>query len=241
MGKMIRIDPNGNNSANGKYGIPSSNPFVNTSGALPEIYAYGLRNPYKFSFDPGTGNLIEGDVGQNQVEEVNKIVSGGNYGWVIKEGTFLFNRTGPNAGTVNPVNSPGSPAGLIDPILEYDHNSGSAVVGGFVYHGSLLPQLDGDYIFGDFSNSSFAGPANGRLFYADLNTGQINEFNMTAPLGMWLKGLGEDANGEVFVLASAKLGPTGSTGVVLEIVPEPSSVFLLGTGALLVWVRRRAG
>jgi hypothetical protein len=143
MGKMLRIDPNGNNSANGKYGIPASNPFVNTLGAVPEIYSYGLRNPYKFSFDPATGNLIEGDVGQNEVEEVNKIVSGGNFGWPIKEGTFLFNRTGSNIGTVNPVNSPGSPAGLTDPILEYDHNSGTAVVGGFIYHGALLPQLDG--------------------------------------------------------------------------------------------------
>src|SRR5581483_10550151 len=92
MGKMLRIDPNGNNSANGKYGIPADNPFVNTAGAAKEIFAYGLRNPYKFSFDPANGHLIEGDVGQNNVEEVNTITSGGDYGWPIKEGTFLFNR-----------------------------------------------------------------------------------------------------------------------------------------------------
>jgi glucose/arabinose dehydrogenase len=242
MGKMIRIDPNGNNSTNGQYGIPATNPFIGTAGSLPEIYAYGFRNPYKFSFDPA-GNLIEGDVGQNQVEEVNRITSGGNYGWVIKEGTFLFNRTGANAGTVDPNNSPGSPAGLIDPLLEYDHNNGSAVVGGFVYHGSLFPQLVGKYIFGDFSNSAFSGPANGRLFYGDLGTGQINEFNLTAPLGKWLKGFGEDANGEIYALASTNLGPTGTTGVVLELVPEPSTAVLMGLAAigLLVFRRGRVG
>jgi hypothetical protein len=110
MGKMLRIDPDGNSSANGKDGIPASNPLVNTPGVNPELDAYGLRNPDKFSFDQATGNLLAGDVGQNQVEEVNKIVSGGNYGWVIKEGTFLCHRIGANIGPVNPVTDglPGS-------------------------------------------------------------------------------------------------------------------------------------
>jgi glucose/arabinose dehydrogenase len=238
MGKMLRIDVNGNNSANGRYGIPANNPFVNTAGAVKEIYAYGLRNPYKFSFDSTSGKLVEGDVGQNNVEEVNLITSGGNYGWAVKEGTFLFNRTGANAGSVNPVNSPGSPAGLIDPVLEYDHNNGTAVVGGFVYHGSLLPQLDGKYVFGDFSNGAFSAPGNGRLFYADLATGQINEFQMANPLGLWLKGIGEDANGELYALASTKLGPAGSTGVVLALVPEPASLGLLALAPLLLRRRR---
>lgn len=236
MGKMIRIDPNGTNSANHQYGIPASNPFVNTPGALPEIYAYGFRNPYKFSFDGNT--LVEGDVGQNNVEEVNKITAGGNYGWSIKEGTFLFNRTGANAGTVG-ANSPGSPAGLIDPVLEYDHTQGIAVVGGFVYHGTLLPQLDGKYVFGDFSQSTFAGPGNGRLFYADLATGQVNEFNLPNPLGLWLKGFGLDANGEIYVMASQNLGPTGATGVVFELVPEPAALGLLAAAPLLLLTRRR--
>jgi glucose/arabinose dehydrogenase len=242
MGKMLRIDVHGTNSANHQYGIPADNPFVSTSGALPEIYANGFRNPYQFSFDSATGKIIEGDVGQNNVEEINTITKGGNYGWPIKEGTFLFNRSGATAGTVNPVNSAGSPAGLIDPLAEYDHNNGSAIVGGFVYHGSLLPQLVGDYIFGDFSNSSFAGPANGRLFYSNLSTGQINEFQLNQPLGAWLKGFGQDANGEIYVLDSANLGPAGTTGGVFEItaVPEPTSAaLLLGSAAMMLGKRRR--
>ncbi len=228
MGKMLRIDVNGNNSVNHQYGIPSDNPFVGVAGALPEIYANGLRNPYKFSFDAPSGRLIEGDVGQNNVEEINTITRGGDFGWPIKEGTFLFNRTTGTIGSVNPVESVGLPAGLIDPLAEYDHNSGSAIVGGFVYHGSSIPALSGDYIFGDFSNGPFSGPANGRLFYSDLTTGQINEFVLgtaDAPLGRWLKGFGQDADGEIYVMTSAALGPTGTTGQVFEItaVPEPAA------------------
>ena len=241
MGKVLRIDVNGTNSANGKYGIPADNPFINTSGALKEIYAYGFRNPFKFSFDKPTGRLVLADVGQNNVEEVDLVNKGGNYGWAVKEGTFLFNRTGSTAGTVNPNNSPGSPAGLIDPVLEYDHVSGgSAIIGGFVYHGSLLPQLDGKYVFGDLSDSTFAGPANGRLFYADLSGGPINEFKLNQPLGMWLKGFGEDAHGEIYVLATTALGPSGTTGQVFEIVPEPAFLGLITLGPVLIFIRRRS-
>lgn len=206
MGKILRIDPNGTNSTNQKYGIPASNPFFNTSGAVKEIYAYGLRNPYAFSFDSATGALYVGDVGQNNVEEVDQVTSGQNYGWATKEGTFLFHRSD---GTVG-ANSPGSPAGLVDPLWEYDHTAGTAVIGGFIYHGSLLPQLTGSYIFGDLS---------GRLFYATPGTAQINEFKMSAALGLNLKGFGQDAGGEIYVLASSNLGPTGTGGVVDKILP----------------------
>jgi hypothetical protein len=244
MGKMLRIDVNGNNSANGKYGIPADNPLVNTPGAVKEIYANGFRNPYKFNFDKPTGKLIMADVGQNQVEEIEFVDNGKNYGWPVKEGTFLFNRTGANIGTVNPVNSPGSPAGLTDPLLEYDHNDGTAIVGGFIYHGKAIPQLDGKYVFGDFSNGPFSGPPNGRLFYADLNGGGIKEFILGNPdhaLKLWLKGFGEDADGEIYVLASTALGPTGTTGQVFEIVgiPEPASLGLLAAAATWLLARRR--
>ncbi len=236
MGKVLRIDPTGDNSANGKYGIPSDNPFVGVPGALPEIYAYGFRNPYRFSFDSATGNLILGDVGQNEVEEVDNVTKGANYGWATKEGTFLFNRTSGAIGTDNPTNSPGSPAGLTDPVLEYDHNSGQAVIGGFVYHGSLIPQLDGDYIFGDLS----LGNDNGQLYYSNLATGQIDKLNLTAPLGMWLKGFGEDANGEIYILAGSNEGPTGTSGEVLEIVPEPATMGLFLLLPLLARRRKTA-
>ncbi len=230
LGKMLRIDVHGNNSANHQYGIPADNPFVH-GGGLPEIYADGLRNPYSFSFDKATGNLILGDVGQNNVEEIDRIVNGGNYGWHIKEGTFLFN---PVTGGVT-ANSPGSPAGLSDPLAEYDHGEGIAVIGGFVYHGSAIPQLDGKYVFGDLSRS-FAAPE-GRLFYADLDSGLIQELQIglnDRALGMFVKGFGEDANGELYVLGSTTLGPTGTTGEVLQItaVPEPATLVLLLGGAI---------
>src|SRR3954466_14204522 len=131
LGKMLRFDPlnpalNPTStdpiSPNGQYRIPASNPFQ-APGQVPEIYAYGFRNPYRFSFDTANGDLIVADVGQNTVEEIDRVTIGGNYGWAMKEGTFTFNRS---TGAVI-ANSPGVPAGLIDPIsgplgtLEYDH------------------------------------------------------------------------------------------------------------------------
>ncbi len=232
-GKILRIDPLGNNSANHEYGIPASNPFANGVGGLPEIYAYGFRNPYRFSFD--NGNLYVADVGQNNVEEVDNVQSGKNYGWGIKEGSFLFNN---QTGDVSP-DITGHP-GLVDPILEYDHDEGIAVVGGFVYHGSAIPALDGKYVFGDFSRS-FGAP-DGRVFYADLSTGQINEFNYAglASLGLFIKGMGEDANGELYLLGSKTLGPTGSTGVVVEILaPEPMGIAMCACATMLLFRRKR--
>lgn len=224
LGKVLRIDPLGHNSANGQYGIPAGNPFNGTNG-LAEIYAYGLRNPYRMSFDHrpgGSGQLIVADVGQNNVEEVNNnVTAGGNYGWNTKEGTYTFD---PTTGNVI-ANSPGSPAGLIDPLAEYDHTQGIAVIGGFVYRGSAIASLAGKYIFGDLS-TSFTAP-NGHLFEMDLATGQIQRLligGIPRDLGLFLKGFGEDANGELYVLGSTALGPSGTTGVVLQIVPVPEPV-----------------
>ena len=262
LGKMLRFDPlnpilNPGSpnpvSGNGQYRIPTTNPFQG-AGQVPEIYAYGLRNPYRFSFDPLNGQLIAADVGQNTVEEIDRIVLGGNYGWAVKEGDFLFNRTtgpGGNAGTVG-VRSPGSPAGLIDPItgtlgtLEYDHGDGISITGGFVYRGSLIPELFGKYVFGDLALHNLPPRADGRLFYADLDTGVINEFRLPQfattylPNGLTVHGFGQDANGELYALAT-NTPANGTGGVLYAIVPEPSTAAFacIGVIGLLGWRRRK--
>lgn len=236
LGKILRIDPNGTNSANGKYGIPAGNPFAGGAGGLPEIYAHGFRNPFRFSFDGD--ELLVADVGQNRVEELNRVTVGGNYGWHFKEGSFKFNTDG----TIDD-DLTGLPAGLIDPILEYDHDEGISIIGGFVYRGSALPELDGKYVFGDFSTSF--GQPRGRLFYADLDTGEINEFIIgddDRMLGIFVKGMGIDESGEIYVIGSSVLGPAGTGGVVLKLVPvpEPASALLaLGAAGLLALRRPR--
>ncbi len=241
LGTILRIDVAGNNSANGQYGVPAGNPFVG-GGGVAEIFAYGFRNPFRFSFDQTTGELLAADVGQNNLEEIDSVVNGGNYGWNLKEGTFLFNSV---TGDVT-ADSPASPAGLLDPLAQYDHDEGIAVIGGFTYRGTAIPELAGKYVFGDFSQG-FGSPA-GRLFYADLITGLIQEFKLGLDdhaLGMFVKGFGQDANGELYLLASTGLGPAGSTGVVLQFVPipEPGTMALLGIGMFgwitLAFARRR--
>lgn len=222
-GSILRIDPvapdltTGSKDAvgaNGAYRIPSDNPFVGTEGVVPEIYAYGFRDPYRFSFDAETGRLIVADVGQNHFEEIDIVQKGGNYGWNIKEGDFLFDPTGTKVGV--PLEDPS----LIDPVAQYSHADGTAIIGGHVYRGSSMPDLQGRYVFGDFSRV-FSGPE-GQLLAADLSTGEIQELLIGAahrPLGTYVKGLGQDRAGELYVLASRALGPYGDTGVVLKIVP----------------------
>src|SRR5262249_45501031 len=153
------------------YAIPADNPFVNVANARPEIWAYGLRNPFRFSFDSGgMHRLFVGDVGQDHFEEVDLIERGVNYGWHIREGTHCFdpkNTTSPpaNCATVGP-----SGDRLRDPIIDYPHMGnpgtpvGIAVLGGYIYRGSTIPDLTGAYVFGDFSTSFVA--ADGSLFVA---------------------------------------------------------------------------
>ncbi len=224
-GSILRIDPlpaaatpDSRNapSANGQYRIPWDNEFVGIEG-VDEIFAYGFRNPYRFSFEPLTGALIVADVGQGHVEEINIVRKGGNYGWKIKEGDFLFDPEDIAVGV--PFEDPA----LIDPVAQYDHDDGLAVVGGFLYFGTQVPQLRAMYVFGDFSRA-FSAPQ-GRLFVADLWSGQIAELligNEQQPLGLFVKGMGQDRDGEVYVLASTALGPYGNTGVVFKIVAAPN-------------------
>jgi glucose/arabinose dehydrogenase len=221
-GKLLRVDVDGNDAANGRYGIPANNPFVGQD-AVQEIWAYGLRNPFTYSFDRLTGDLYLGDAGQNNIEEVDLIMKGGNYGWNVKEGSFWFDSVSPNIGSVvtGPVRP--VPPDLIDPIAEYDHGDGSVVIGGFVYRGTQVPALQGLYIFGDWG--SFAAPS-ARLFFLDPNApgDGIKELRLgldDRPTDFWLRGFGEDPDGELYVFGSAVLGPRGDTGKVFKIVAVP--------------------
>jgi glucose/arabinose dehydrogenase len=268
LGKMLRFDPlhpsltmgsADDESANGQYRIPDGNPF-DGAGEVPEIYALGLRNPYRFAFDDrpgGTGDLILADVGQNNIEEINRIELGGNYGWAVKEGTFLFNRTaspGPPpivAGTIG-ANSPGMPAGLIDPIsgpmgtLQYDHGDGISITGGFVYRGSAIPELVGKYVFGDLAIRNAPPRIDGRLFYADLEQGTIHEFLMPdfpsdqLPNQLTVHGFGQDGHGELYALVTNT--PANGTGGILYkfvAVPEPSALGLTLAALVCLIVHRR--
>jgi hypothetical protein len=221
LGTVIRIDVDGRDSANGQYGVPSDNPFVGAPG-VDEIFAFGLRNPFSFHFDRATGDLWLGDVGQNKIEEINVIQKGGNYGWNVKEGTLFFDPNGTGAGFVTLHPARPVPDGLIDPVAEYDHDDGTAVIGGAVYRGSQLPALAGRYVFGDWG--VFGAPS-GRLYYLDAENG-IKELRIglaDRPLGHFLKGFGEDAAGELYIFTSRPQGPTGVGGAMMKLVPPPAA------------------
>lgn len=166
LGTILRIDVNKNEDGL-LYAIPADNPFAgNADGFRAEIYAYGLRNPWRFSFDPVTGWLWTGDVGQNAYEELDVIEKGGNYGWNVMEGKHCFEpRSGCNQTNLKP------------PIHEYGRNEGISVTGGFVYRGKSLPGLAGKYIYADFGSGTIwaldpkdpGKPVNTELMKTDLN------------------------------------------------------------------------
>jgi glucose/arabinose dehydrogenase len=188
LGKILRIDVDGRENGK-KYGIPNDNPFVRTKGAAPEIWAYGVRNPWRIAFDRKTGRLWAGDVGQNLYEEIDLIVKGGNYGWSIREGLHPFGDNG-----VGPRKD------LIDPIWEYHHDIGKSITGGLVYRGKRLPELEGHYLYGDYVSSSIWA-----LKYDEARKRVVANrplVRATVPIFSF----GEDEQGDVYYL-----GPT-STG-----------------------------
>ena len=197
LGKILRIDVDGQTP----YSIPSDNPFVGIEG-LDEIWAYGLRNPWKFSFDHLTGRLFCGDVGQNQWEEVDIIERGGNYGWRIMEGTHCYN---PSSGC--------DPQGKILPIAEYNHQDGYSVTGGYVYRGSNFASLFGNYLFADWSGKLFLLEEN------DMGSWTLSEILVSdKPNYNYILGFAEDENGELFILTSNSSGPdTNSQGKLYHI------------------------
>jgi glucose/arabinose dehydrogenase len=213
LGKILRIDVD----SGSPYGIPADNPFVNIPGAQPEIYAYGLRNPWRFSFDRGGAHQgFVADVGQNLYEELDILRNGANYGWRILEGTHAYD---PGLATSLGVNIPA----LDFPIFEYVHGPlGISIIGGFVYRGAGYPDLVGKYVFGDFS-TGFAAP-DGQLYYLDQTRPGIWErfsfqlWPSGGRLGRFVKGFGEDEAGEIYLLSTTTLGPKGNTGDIHRLV-----------------------
>ena len=175
LGKILRMDVDSGEP----YASPPDNPFVGRAGR-DEIWAYGLRNPWRFSFDRLTGRLIAGDVGQNRREEIDIIVKGGNYGWNIMEGMLCF---------LPSTNC--NQTGLILPIHDYGRDLGTSVTGGYVYRGKSAPSLTGKYLFGDFGS--------GRLWTLTETTGGPWEAEQLLTTGN-ISSFGEDEAGEVYVV-----------------------------------------
>jgi len=180
LGKILRLDVN-NPSGGRNYGIPLDNPFVGT-GNREEIYAYGLRNPWRMSFDPVTNWLWAGDVGQSRLEEIDIIEKGKNYGWRIMEGNLCFN---PSSGC--------NMTGLVKPIWEYGRSLGISVTGGHVYRGRSVPALVGAYIYGDFGSGRIWA-----LRYDGVNP-PVNTELMDTSLG--IASFGIDKNFELYLCA----------------------------------------
>jgi glucose/arabinose dehydrogenase len=183
-GKLLRIDPRRHGAR--PYAVPPSNPFVGRAGARPEIYSYGLRNPWRFSFDRRTGDLTIGDVGQNKIEEIDFArkgeASGANYGWRPFEGSSRH--------------SPGEPApGAVAPVIELTHADGNcSVTGGYVIRDPKLPGLTGQYVYGDFCK--------GELRAARLSAGSASgEHALGLKTISQLSSFGEDALGRVYVVS----------------------------------------
>jgi glucose/arabinose dehydrogenase len=188
LGKVLRIDVDRKDEGKA-YAIPKDNPFVEVKDALPEVWAYGLRNIWRMSFDRKTGKLWAGEVGQNLYEEINIIEKGGNYGWSKRESLHPFSTDGVD------VNK-----NMIDPIWEYHHSVGRSITGGHVYRGKRFPELDGHYLYGDFVTSKIWA-----LRYDDAKK-RVVANRPIRDLGLPILSFGEDEQGELYLLTSTITG-----------------------------------
>ncbi|MCH8101970.1 MAG: PQQ-dependent sugar dehydrogenase [Chloroflexi bacterium] len=177
LGSLLRIDVSGDAAA---YRIPADNPFAGEPDSRGEIWAYGLRNPWRFSFDQAGGNLWLADVGQQRLEEIDLIVKGGNYGWNITEGTDCFRSSSCDR------------SGLAEPVFAYDHSLGCSITGGYVYRGSAIPDLQGTYVYGDFCS--------GRIWGLRYAGGEVVEQRQIATAAGSISSFAQDAAGELYVL-----------------------------------------
>jgi glucose/arabinose dehydrogenase len=194
LGSILRVDVQSGTS----YTIPADNPFVGQAGVQPEVWSYGLRNPWRFSFDRVTGDLYIADVGQGQYEEVDVAPAGGagrgvNYGWNIMEGAHCL-----DGGQCDQT-------GLTPPTFEYSHDQGCSITGGYVYRGSAIPALQGLYFFGDYCQGWVRS-----IRYAGGQANELTDWPTLRPGGSVLS-FGEDAAGELYVLSSS--------GGVFKLIP----------------------
>jgi glucose/arabinose dehydrogenase len=203
LGTILRIDVRGQ-SADRPYTVPADNPFVGRADVRPEIWAYGLRNVWRMSFDRATGDLWAGDVGQNAWEEIDLIVKGGNYGWSIREGAHPF-----RAGT--------AAVPLIDPVVEYPQRRGReligrSVTGGHVYRGRTAPGLVGAYIYGDY--------VTGRIWALRYEGGRVlaHQEIFAPPPRVYISSFGQDASGELYVCGFDRLD--GGRGRIYRLVED---------------------
>jgi glucose/arabinose dehydrogenase len=226
LGNILRIDINKSNGKN--YESPPDNPFVNGPG-MDEIWAYGFRNPFRMSFDMGgSHDLILGDAGQALYEEIDLVTKGGNFGWNVKEGSHCFNAA--NNDTLLPscplVDNFGKP--LIDPVVELNNTANPAggkaltIIGGNVYRGHSIPGFEGKYIFGTYAQTQ--NVPNGELFIANpagQKSWKYEEVELKSfpnDLGHYLKGFGQDNDGEIYLTVSTTAGPSGTNGKVFKLV-----------------------
>jgi glucose/arabinose dehydrogenase len=224
LGKIIRIDVD----SAFPYTIPADNPFVGQENVLPEIYAYGFRNPFRFSFDAeGNQDLYVGEVGQDFMEEIDIAVSGGNYGWPVREGTTCFNI----ASVAEPLESCASQGQngeiFLDPVLQYGRDFGRSTLGGYVYRGTAIPELYSRYLFLDWvANEEYEGR---KIYYADTNQPEDTLWEFF-PVSLTFAGdgaippfytlsFGQDSENELYLLTTDVFNPVGTSGKVYKIVP----------------------
>lgn len=227
FGDILRIDIN---STATPYTIPPDNPFVGTTHK-GETWAYGFRNPFRFSFDmAGNRELVAGDAGQVLYEEINLVTKGGNYGWNVKEGKGCFNAASNTNVFASCPTKDTTNRDLTSPVIILNNTANPAggkaltIIGGNIYRGTIT-SLFGKYIFGTFAQRQ--NTANGELFISTPNgqqTWPVNELALVSypnDLGFYIKGFGQDKAGEVYVTVSTAAGPSGSNGKVFKIVKVP--------------------
>ncbi len=222
LGNILRIDVNNGSP----YGIPSDNPFVDGKNGLKEIYAYGLRNPYRFCF-AADGSMIAADAGQVLYEEIDVITKGGNYGWNVREGRHCFNAADRKQPFDSCPTKDNMGNAFVEPVIEFKNamsfqdGLGIVSIGGVVYNGSSIPALKDKYLFGVWTKTH--DKSNGAIFAAG-RTGSDWPYKkmfikngLNGELGAYLLAFGQDNNGEVYVLTISNEGPKGNTGKIYRL------------------------